>query len=76
MCAVATARACLVVASRPMLDPEPLQRTSRDVTRCPRCHTDAIDLAGRVTLLGSFVRLDYRCDACGASFEFVRRPKL
>ena len=59
-----------------MLDPEPLQRTSRDVTRCPRCHTEAIDLAGRVTLLGSFVRLDYRCDACGASFEFVRRPKL
>lgn len=59
-----------------MLDPESLTRTTQTMGRCPHCAIDAIDLAGRVTFSEAVIHLDYRCNACGASFQFVHKTKL
>ncbi len=59
-----------------MFGPDPLLWTRHEVASCPTCRAEAINLAGRVTFSDEFIQLDYRCDACGASFRFVRKPKL
>jgi DNA-directed RNA polymerase subunit RPC12/RpoP len=58
-----------------MLDPESTTRTTRAMGRCPHCAIEAVDLAGRVTFSDLIIQLDYRCEACGASFLFVRKPR-
>ena len=42
--------------------------------RCPACQSERIVPAGTVSASGGMIRSEYRCEACGILFLFVRKP--
>ena len=42
--------------------------------RCPACQRDAIAPAGHILAAENLIKIEYRCEACGVRFLFVRKP--
>jgi hypothetical protein len=40
--------------------------------RCPACQSERVVHAGRVIGGGGLIKSEYRCEACGTAFWFVR----
>jgi DNA-directed RNA polymerase subunit RPC12/RpoP len=44
--------------------------------RCPACHSKAIALVGHVEAADGLIKVQHRCEACGQTFFFVRKPLI
>lgn len=53
----------------PLPEPELPETRAR---RCPACQSQQIEPVSHVTALSGVIKVEHRCEACGALFWFVR----
>ena len=58
---------------RPMPPPAVELPETRE-RRCPACQSEEIAPVGHVVAGDGLIRVQHRCETCGAAFWFVRKP--
>jgi hypothetical protein len=59
-------------ATQSFEDPADTPRIETRERRCPSCRSHSVKPHVRIIAIDGLLKLDYRCDACGGTFVFVR----